>query len=59
MHKRSVFQISGIAGDPYSSTLALGYEQARVAQIKNDRYRQLLFVIAGTGVTSACGIYRL
>lgn len=49
---------NGIGGDPHSSALTYGYHHAIESGL-HPRFRSILFVAAGAGLTSACAVYRL
>ncbi|SEE72707.1 3-oxoacyl-[acyl-carrier-protein] synthase-3 [Streptomyces sp. 2231.1] len=50
--------VDGVRGDPHTSALAHGYQQA-LATGRYAGYDQLLFVAVGAGLTSAASLYRL
>jgi 3-oxoacyl-[acyl-carrier-protein] synthase-3 len=55
--EKAAVAAEGVAGDPHTSAVTLAHHQA-VAAGRDRGYRQLLFVAAGAGLTSACAVYR-
>jgi 3-oxoacyl-[acyl-carrier-protein] synthase-3 len=54
---QSAVTVTGVTGDPHTSAVTLAYHQA-AAEGRDRAYRQLLFVAAGAGLSSACAVYR-
>jgi 3-oxoacyl-[acyl-carrier-protein] synthase-3 len=57
IEEASVVRMSDFDYDPHSSTMAFGYDQAMTSGI-DSKFKQILFAAGGSGLSSACAVYR-